>query len=503
MDPITLAVLAVVVLGGGAGIYLLAHHGAAASASPSGPTPDPTQPITPPVPQPSSQGGQPPQPVSPAQPVVAAGPPSGPFDLSHATTHLAWQNDSTFIAAYQGALKFLAWKQNQPSWDPGIVGGKFNPATKSAVTAFQVAHGITPTDGEVGTTTAHGIVAAMQQTQTGATGSGERFIDLDQALTPEQCNAIISQIVSQIDPAKLDAAAAQYSAYPWARYELRLRAWELRGGRGAAPTKPGTAPAHVPAATTTGAHTPAAASSMAAQAIGVAIAAGRAAGHHTGAQQPYSAFRGNDGMLAVTDTKMREEVQGMPPVASRQEGVGSATLPVTASDMEVGSTTLPVTASDMEVGALPGRFDHPRGSERELSGALPGRYDHPRGSERELTGAAPESIAAAAAHAAQFRPVVPATAPGQRPLGGWYLRIRPTDKPFPRTIAAIGTGAPRGGSTTALAHLVDINPHLAPGGVLRQIVAGDEVNIPGTWANNLTARGFDVHVDRENVGEMG
>jgi hypothetical protein len=89
---------------------------------------------------------------------------------------------------------------------------------------------------------------------------------------------------------------------------------------------------------------------------------------------------------------------------------------------------------------------------------------------------------------------IAAATPRARPRGGWYIHMRDTDSVWPRKIAEIGSGVPRG-TPGSLQHLVDINPHLAAGGVMRQVGPGDEVNIPGSWASALRQKGFDVRPD--------
>ena len=129
------------------------------------PVAPPPPPLPPPAPgMPSSSSSQLAAQAAQAASSTPGGPvaPSnGPFDLSHAGIHLAWQNDHAFISAYQGALHYLAWKFSQPSWDPVVVSGQLDAGTTAAVKAFQTAKKLTPVDGEVGTNTAHAMAAAM------------------------------------------------------------------------------------------------------------------------------------------------------------------------------------------------------------------------------------------------------------------------------------------------------------------------------------------------------
>lgn len=82
---------------------------------------------------------------------------------------------------------------------------------------------------------------------------------------------------------------------------------------------------------------------------------------------------------------------------------------------------------------------------------------------------------------------MPPPGPGRRPIGSAFMRVRETDRIWPRKLAEIGSGVRRG-SPGALQHLADINPHLAPGGVMRQLQTGDEVNVPASWVPNLKSK---------------
>lgn len=363
-------------------------------------------------------------------------------------------------------------------------------------------------DVQAGAPTGFMTGGAGYEEEVGAAG-GERIVDLDSSMSDADQQAVIGAIMSQTSAVALTGLAVKYQAHPYARYELLLRAWELGGKKGKAPTPPNGGGAMAPTHQThaTKGTKKASPASMAAQAVSVAIQAGKAA-QHTGAQPGYSSYRGNNGFVGVTDPGAREEVQGTPQNAQGfEEGVGSNTLIPNDGHEEVAGTPQNANGYEEEVGGSAerdGRAEGVSGTPQNAQGfeegvgAQPGRYDHARGSEREITGATPAAVIQAAS-------AVPTTVGTgvRRPVGGWYIRVKDGDKAWPRSIASIGSGAPRGGSAASLQHLVNINPHLSPGGVIRQIVSGDEVNVPGAWANNLTARGFDVRADRDSVGEMG
>jgi len=113
-----------------------------------------------------------------------------------------------------------------------------------------------------------------------------------------------------------------------------------------------------------------------------------------------------------------------------------------------------------------------------------------------------KDMAGAAASAATAALAAAAAMPTSRPKGGWFVHMRPSDNIWPRKITEIGSGVARG-TQGSLKHLADINPHLAPGGVMRQLRAGDEINIPDTWATPLRQRGLDVRSDAHIEGVMG
>jgi hypothetical protein len=141
--------LLLILLGGGAiGAYFLLGKGGALApmlGAPAGGT---------------GPGGAPPGAPGAAPGAPGAGPvPS--FNLSYPGSG-AWQSNSTYISAYQGALQFLSKALNQPSFDPGATDGKYGPNTAAAVKAFQSYAGVTA-DGEAGQSTADALQAALSK----------------------------------------------------------------------------------------------------------------------------------------------------------------------------------------------------------------------------------------------------------------------------------------------------------------------------------------------------
>jgi hypothetical protein len=86
-----------------------------------------------------------------------------PFDLTYPGTD-AWQSNSAYIKQYQSALTYLAWKTNNPTWDPGGIDSTYGPDTAAAVSAYEGANGLT-VDGEAGQAVATSLQAAIATAQ--------------------------------------------------------------------------------------------------------------------------------------------------------------------------------------------------------------------------------------------------------------------------------------------------------------------------------------------------
>jgi peptidoglycan hydrolase-like protein with peptidoglycan-binding domain len=100
--------------------------------------------------------GAAPPPVVP--PVVPPGAPSmqKPGPVSPYPGPGAWQTNGAYIARYQRALTYLSQAMAQPAWNTQGVDSHFGPHTQAAVTAFQVANGLSA-DGKAGADTAAAI----------------------------------------------------------------------------------------------------------------------------------------------------------------------------------------------------------------------------------------------------------------------------------------------------------------------------------------------------------
>jgi|SRR5579859_1118045 len=78
-----------------------------------------------------------------------------------------------------------------------------------------------------------------------------------------------------------------------------------------------------------------------------------------------------------------------------------------------------------------------------------------------------------------------------RPIGTPFVRIRDRDKVYPFKLAEIGSGIE---AKKSFPHLVGMNPHLVTeSGLWPELRAGDEVNVPASWAERLDSRGFEIH----------
>jgi hypothetical protein len=95
-----------------------------------------------------------------------------------------------------------------------------------------------------------------------------------------------------------------------------------------------------------------------------------------------------------------------------------------------------------------------------------------------------------AEEAAAQQPTYDRRAPArQRP--SMFVVMRPRDSVWPVKLAKIGSG-----NKGSYDHLVALNPHLvSTGGNWPHMTAGDEVNIPPEWADNLRNKGFLVKAD--------
>jgi hypothetical protein len=98
--------------------------------------------------------------------------------------------------------------------------------------------------------------------------------------------------------------------------------------------------------------------------------------------------------------------------------------------------------------------------------------------------------AAEEAQAAERQAAYDRRAPArQRP--SMFVVMRPRDSVWPVKLAKIGSG-----NKGSFDHLVALNPHLvSAGGNWPHMMAGDEVNIPPEWADNLRNKGFLVKAD--------
>jgi len=98
-------------------------------------------------------------------------------------------------------------------------------------------------------------------------GSGQRVITLDEAISDSDRDAVIQAVLYTVDPTALDTLSSQMTTagLPCASYECSFRAWELRGASGPPPQRP-TACATVAETSPTGLNVPGVPPEVAAQA---------------------------------------------------------------------------------------------------------------------------------------------------------------------------------------------------------------------------------------------
>jgi hypothetical protein len=388
--------------------------------------------------------------------------------------------------------------------------------------------------------------------------SPPRSITLDSGLSDTEKQTIIAAIMTATDPNQLDAMSAQYKGYPYASYELSYRAWELRGSKGAPPSPPqgpgmnvnlGPQGASVSAQTGPLTGAPADLAQQAASAAQSALAAlgglvpvdpgvaAASASSTAGSWTPVpdgaaSLFNWNSSPImtpavaAEAARLLAANLQGSV-IERYSDGTtwrftNNGTAVIAASGSPKGDTGQQAGADPMgmhppfsseyheDVAGLPGEQREEvsgvaPGESREEVGYSPDKVDtfgerdaFARGAEasrREDVAGVPDHVGGALAQGAvtaAMTGAVPMTV--DRPKGGWFIRVRPIDKIWPRSIVRIGSGV-SGGVQGGLQHLSDINPHLSQGGVIRQFVPGDEVNVPAAWVPQLKAKGLEVDHD--------
>jgi peptidoglycan hydrolase-like protein with peptidoglycan-binding domain len=411
--------------------------------------------------------------------------------------------------------------------------------------------------------------------------AGPRAITLDATLPDAGKQEVIAAIMTSKSAAQLQPVAQKYAAYPWASFELRYRAWELDGSKGAAPQPPVGGGVSVPevmpgsaASAAQAAANPQTAADLAAQAAAMAAQAA-----HGGApaytpvtvpqnvpvpagpppamagvpQPPFDLSAASQHGAWQTDSAYIRAYQSALTYLAVRDGqpawnpggvdgkygphTGAAVLAFQrakglSADGECGRDCAAALAAaiggSQTAGAQMTGAQGGYATAATMPMAQPSMQEHVAGGTQSVDrgsaggrASAQEGVAGApaAAPAGPFRRFAPSAealrdagfdepvagdnptpnavvhaAAGTRPAGTPFVRIRSTDKVYPRTIATIGTGSDRAG-TSAIKHLVDINPHLAPTGIISQLTSGMEVNVPQSWAAPLKARGFAVFTD--------
>lgn len=366
-----------------------------------------------------------------------------------------------------------------------------------------------------------------------------RSITLDASMPDADKQAVIAAIMGEKDPNRLDILAAQYGAYPWGAFELHYRAWELRGSQGAPPSPPQvSAPQGQPTPSGGG---PQPAPNLAQQAVQAAQNAlsGQPSGPPGGGgpvppgpgpgpapqglppgvpQPPFNLTYPGTGAYKSNPTYITAYQGALTYLAWK---LSKPTFDPGGVDGRYGTNTKNAVAAFQKWAGLSVDGNAGKDTAAALDNAIKastsqvvsGVGNHIIG-ETEVGRAASggeTEVEVGALSGAPFLDIAPhvvdetmevgavaaaAMAPSatRRAKGGWYILVRPEDRVWPRSIAEIGSGVRRG-TPGSIRHLVDINQHLAPGGVIRQFVPGDEINVPNTWVMPLKQKGFELHND--------
>lgn len=282
---------------------------------------------------------------------------------------------------------------------------------------------------------------------------------LDRALPDALREQVFSELLYDPDPNRvLSAAQALAPQWPCAAWELRNRAWRLRG------QPPGQAPGPRPACA------PAPASSVSLEASGICqsidptLTASDCAPFYAALTDPQSTsatLSAYATSLAAAHPAAAAALQTRASFLAQQEAVAAQASGAVPSAAEPFSAytkpevNVPTADSAIAEAAL-------------LSPRVP---DNPGGD-----GAAYQ---------------VPTVRARPQTAGGCVLVYRDTDHAWPAQVAKAG-----GGSKNQIGQLARMNPHLlAPDGTLQRFTPGTEVNVPCAWEANLVAAGFKLRRD--------
>lgn len=285
--------------------------------------------------------------------------------------------------------------------------------------------------------------------------------DLDPTLDPATCAAVANALALDVAPSDLEGFAATLQAtHPRAALALYAKAQALRGG--AAPAAP-PPPAPPPGPTAAAAGTPSPCADLDPgmdRADCDALAALLAPG-----VDPTALAAGLSALLArlPVDRFPRAHALLGARLAIAQLGVAEPSPAAQAG--AAGPPLIVDQAPPTAVPFLQGELNPPT-----IDGAIRAASD--------LTQQIGEAPAPSAAYATP------------RPVGHWYVDIRPTDKVWPASLAKMGSRSQSG----ALGQLFAMNPHLHVGGqpVIETFRPGDRVNVPGPWREELIRKGFRV-----------
>lgn len=328
--------------------------------------------------------------------------------------------------------------------------------------------------------------------------NGRRELWLDEGIGEGDFNAVTQAILYGVDPAALGHLAADLAArgLPCAGHEVAVRAWELAGGTRSGmprPVRTGPCGAPSPAAVASGAAPAPVPPEIAAQACamidpGLDPATGGAVVTALASEPDpgkLDAFAGTlDGTHPRAAAFLRAKARVLRGELTPAAHAGAGHLDVTASPT-AAPATFPTISPD--VAADPAVQAAACEAVADIEGVR-ARADDLEGGD-DASSVAEQAVAQAAGVVG-----APAAQAGQtaRPTGHWFVAVRSKDTPHPATLAKIGSSARGPGP---LAELAALNPHLVQSGALRSFRPGDEVNVPGTWMENLVRKGFKVRRD--------
>lgn len=327
---------------------------------------------------------------------------------------------------------------------------------------------------------------------------------LDPSLDTATCSAVLTAFATEVDPNKLDAFAQSLAqTHPKAAGALAAKAQMLRGQAPPVPAPTGSACPGLDA-NLTSSQCAEIVSALSPQTIDPATVL-NVAQKYPAATYPLTsaAFSAKLALLGAMGESL--PVGAVKPQASvgvpgLQAPPSVPTAPAHAGGAAQAGAAAPAPTFTRPEIAPSGVMEPGLAAAAAMSPNLTGPSPVITAEEAaEHVGAAVAPSALASAAAAQAGALVGTPVTEQvgsgRPTGFWYITMRAGDTPWPAVIAKVGVGSK---SPEAVGELFKLNPHLwtHPGSsVIASFKPGDEVNVPGTWKDNLIRKGFRLKKD--------